>query len=210
MNIKLGVPVVAENGNAGSVERIILHPDTHEVDAVVAVQGGMLTRDVVIPIDRILAADERGVRVQGTVEEISDLEPYAQSQYTVPPEDWIPPTGEPAAIYLFPASPYAVGAFTQPASQPDPADHEVEDLETGDVDVSGSTTVFCTDGASGKVDRVVTEGATDKVTHLVVQRGTLLSRAVLVPVENIGRMDQDGIYLTLTQEELDDLPTLEA
>src|SRR5205814_2130667 len=110
--------------------------------------------------------------------------------------------------YLFPASPLAVGAFTMPATQPSPAEHEVEDLEAGDVDVSGSTTVFCTDGAAGKIDRVITEGDSDRVTHLVVHRGTLRHRSIAVPVEYIAGMGEEGVRLSLSEKELDALPEL--
>ena len=209
MDIRIGVPVIAEDGQAGKVERVILHPATNEIEGIVAAQGWLLTRDVVIPVDRILAAGEDGLRVRGTAEEIGSLDPFAQSQYTVPPEEWIPPSGDASAFYLFPASPYAVGAFMQPATQPDPAEHEVEALAAGDVEVSGTTMVHCTDGVGGKVDRVITEGDSDKVTHMVVQRGALRPRDIVVPVEHVARIGEDGVYLTLTQDALDKLPTFE-
>jgi hypothetical protein len=100
MDIRIGVPVVTEDGNAGTVERIILHPDTLELEGIVAAQGRMLTSDVVIPVDRILEAREEWVRVQGKVEEIAGLEPFAQSQYIEPPEDWIPPSDTPVSHFL--------------------------------------------------------------------------------------------------------------
>jgi hypothetical protein len=206
MEIKIGTPVLAEDGQAGTVERIILHPETSEIEGVVAVQGRLLTRDVVIPADRLLMADHDGLRVRGTAEEIDALEPFAQSQYVDPPEDWLPPSGHPAAFYLLPASPLLVGAFPPPTMQTDLMPEEVENLEEGDVEVSGTTTVFCTDGACGRLDRVVTEDGTDHVLFLIVQRGR---RSVQVPVEQVARMDRTGIHLRLTQGELDRLPEFE-
>jgi uncharacterized protein YrrD len=205
MDIKIGVPVVAEDGTAGRVERIILHPQTGELEGVVAAQGGMLTSDVVIPMDYLLAADEHGVRVRGTVEQIGELQPFAQSQYIDPPEDWMPPTDSAGGIYLFPATPYAVGAFERPITQPAPAAHEVEDLEPGDVEVSGTTTVYCTDGVAGRLESVVTDGDSDRVSHLIIRRGALMGRDVTVRVEHIRSMGEEGINLTLTERELDDL-----
>jgi uncharacterized protein YrrD len=209
MDIRIGVPVQAEDGQAGKVERIILHPATNEVDSIVAVQGWLLSRDVVIPVDRILAADEEGVRVRGTAEEIDNLEPFAQSQYTDPPEDWLAPNDMPPAFFLFPASPYAVGAFAPSSGALEPAEREVENLPPGDVEVSGTTTVYCADGVGGTLTRVVTEGDTDKVIAVVVRRGVLGHRDLRVPVEHVHSMDSEGIRLTLTESELDKLPTLE-
>lgn len=206
MDIKIGAPVRAEDGQAGTVERIILHPDTRELDGVVARLAGMPTRDVVVPVDRIVSADVDGILLVGSTEDVANLDAFALNQYTTPPEEWLPLDGEASEVYLLPASPLTVGAFTQPASHPDPPAHEVEDLEAGDVDVSGSTTVFCTDGVAGKVDRVITEGDTDVVTHLIVHRGAVGARDVAVPVSDVAALGGDGIRLTLTRDELDELP----
>ena len=209
MDIRIGVPVRAEDGQAGKVERIIVHPDTNQISGVVVTQGGMLARDVVIPSERILGGNEDHLLVRGTVDEIGELEPFAQSQYTEAPEDWIPPVALPSSLFLFPASSMAVGAFDRGSPEPPPPPHEVADLEPGEVDISGTTTVFCADGEAGKVDRVITEPDSDTVTHLVVQRGSLLIRDIVVPVNRIATMDEEGIVLTLTREELDDLPSFE-
>jgi hypothetical protein len=209
MDIRIGVPMIAEDGAAGRVERIILHPATNEVVGVVAVQGGMLPHDVVVPSDRLLGTDARGLRVRGTVAEISELDPFAQSQYVDPPEDWLPPTDSAGGIYLFPATPYAVGAFERPVTQPAPAEREVEDLAPGDVDVTANTTVFCADGVGGRLERVVTEGASDHVTHLIVRRGALMGEGVRVPMDCVASLGDEGIRLTLTRDELGELPDID-
>lgn len=205
MDIRLGTRILAEDGEAGRVERLILHPETHELEAVVAVEGGLLKRDVVIPAELLLGAGADGVRVRGTVDDIGELEPFAQSQYTVPPEEWIPPTDQPSSYYLFPLSPVTVGAFIPP-TQPILSDEEVENLQPCDVEVSGSTEVLCRDGVAGRLDRVVTEGDSDRVTHLIIHRGTLRGRDISVPVEAVEHIGDAGIQLALSEEELDALP----
>lgn len=207
MQIRIGAPVLAEDGRAGRVEKIILHPSTNELVGIVAAHG-WLPHEVVIPAERLLGADEHGVRVRGTVEEIANLEPFALSQYVEPPEDWIPPTDlDPAAgLYLFPASPYAVGAFEGPATQPPPPAHEFEDLGEGDIEVSRVRPVYCRDGEAGRVKRLVTEGASGRVSHLVVERGGLLRREVLVPIQYVVEIGHDAVRLSLSCEELDRLP----
>lgn len=209
MHIKLGVPIFAEDGPVGRVARIILHPATQEVQGIVSSEGGMFPHDVVIPQEWIAAAEMDGVTVRGTTEQVAELPAFALSQYTVPPEDWIPPTDDPSSIYLFPASPYSVGAFDRPRPSPPPAAHEVETLGQGDVEVSGSTAVFCGDREVGHLDRVFTEGETDHVTHLVLHRGTL-RRDIAVPVDRVTSIGDEGIRLDLSEEELDRLPPIPA
>jgi uncharacterized protein YrrD len=211
MQFHIGTPVMAEDGRAGTLERLIFDPATDEMRGLVVVQGALLPHDVVVPLDRVLSADGEGVRVRGTVEEISALEGFSQAQYTDPPADWLPPAdlalGSP--FFLFPASPYAVGAFAPAAPISAPADEAVENKPAGSVDVSAATDVVCTDGPCGSVDRIVTEGDSDVVTHLIVRRGTLFTKEIAVPAKYIATTDEQAIHLTISQEELDRLPEFE-
>lgn len=207
MDIWIGVPVLAQDGEVGRVERIILHPATREVDGIVAVQGGLLPHDVVIPIDLLETADEDAVCVRGTVADVCRLIPFSSSQFTEPPADWIPPVGGGESFYLLPASPLAVGAFVAPMAMPLVDDAE-EMLEDDDIEVSGTTTVYCTDGVGGRVERVLTEGDTDHVTHMVIQRGEAGTEEVTISVERVVRMDADGVHLDLSEDEMDSLPAL--
>jgi hypothetical protein len=207
MEIRIGVPVRAEDGEAGLVQRIILHPDTREFEGVVVSGNDMMGADVVVPAERVLGDAPDGLLVRGTLEELSQLDSFAASQYVEPPEDWIPPSGLPSSVYLFPASPYAVGAFTPPATQAPPPDHEVEDLAPGDIDVTGDTTVFCTDGPAGKVHRIITDGDSDRVSHLVVHRGGVANRDIAVPLDQVDGVDDEGVHLALSQDGLDRMPT---
>jgi uncharacterized protein YrrD len=209
MDITIGVPVRAEDGAAGRVERIILHPDTQQFEGIVAVRDGLLHSDVVIPADWVLGEGNDGLLVRGTLDEISSLPSFTHSQYTEPPENWIPPGDAPAGAYLFPASPYAVGAFTPPATQPAPPAHELEELAPNDVDLTADTTVYCNDGAAGKVHRVLTAGDTDRVSHLVVHRTGVGGRDIAVPLDQVEGMDEEGVRLAVSREALDRMPTFD-
>lgn len=205
MDIKIGSPVLVSDGEAGRVERIILHPETNELEGIVAAEGGLLTYDVVVPADMIEDADEDGVRVHATSTQIGELEPFSQSQYTEPPEDWLPPTDAPFAFYLFPRSPLAVGAF-EPPTQPDPADGEVDSLEPGDIGLSSQTEVLSRDGVAGRLERVVTEEGSDQITHLIIKHGPLIGRLVAIPIQDVAQIGET-VQLNLTNSELDHLPT---
>jgi hypothetical protein len=142
------------------------------------------------------------------MEEIAALEGFSQAQFTSPPEDWLPPAdmGADVGHFLFPASPYAVGAFAPTTPVTAPAGEAIENKPPGSVDLSAATEVACTDGAAGTVDRVITEGDTDHVTHLIVRRGTLFPRDLMVPAELIATTDEQRVVLTISLEELDRLP----
>jgi hypothetical protein len=162
----------------------------------------------VVPVERVTHADEEGVRVSGTAAEIAELPGFDQAQFTAPPEEWLPPPGQPAAAeaFYFPVSPYAVGAFAPGSAAPEPAPEPVENLAPAAVDVSPHTEVRCLDGIGGTVDEAITEGESDRVTHLIVRRGSLLTRDLVVPVEHVREVTDGVVQLDLTQEQLDAMP----
>ena len=57
----------------------------------------------------------------------------------------------------------------------------------------------------GKLRFVVVEPETEAVTHLVLERGMMLSRDVLAPIGVVGRVMHRGIFLTISAEEVQEL-----
>lgn len=208
MDFHIGRPVMAEDGRAGTLDRLVYDPAADRVRALVVRQDGLLPHDVLVPLDRVLAADEEEVRLRGTVEEIASLEGFSHAQFTQPPEDWLPPLGIDAAssAFLFPASPYAVGAFVPTTPLTVPSDEVVEERPAGSLDLTGDTVVNCTDGLAGTVDRVLTQGNSDRVTHLIVRRGSLITRDIMVPADRITSTDEQTVQLSISQADLEELP----
>jgi uncharacterized protein YrrD len=206
MELRIGAPVLAEDGRAGTVGGFVFDPHRGEITALVVTQGWLLPHDVVVPIDELIAADEDAVRVRGTAEAVASHDAFRHVQYVAPPEDWLPPEGFPAEAFLFPASPYAVEAFVPASPAAPPPDEPVEELPPDTVDLGPNTDVICLDGPAGTVDRVVTEGESDRVTHLIVRRGTLFPKDREVAVSLVDRVTDAGVFLAITTEELDRLP----
>jgi uncharacterized protein YrrD len=58
----------------------------------------------------------------------------------------------------------------------------------------------------GEVHRVLIDLDDESVAGIVVLKGRLLSRDILVPLDFIDRVDGDEVVLTLNEDELDQLP----
>jgi osmotically-inducible protein OsmY/sporulation protein YlmC with PRC-barrel domain len=72
--------------------------------------------------------------------------------------------------------------------------------------LSIGATVRCRDGEAGKLRHVVLEPENGEVTHLVVERGILPRREIVVPASWVETSSDDEIVLNATLEELDMLP----
>lgn len=210
MNICVGVPIHVRDGHAGFVDRVIINPETNQVEGIVARADGLLDEDVIVPMDRIITASGEHLTVEATAEEMNLMERFSLSQYTEPPEDWLPPVDGPASIYLMPASPLMVGAMQMPHVG-HPSSHEVELEERGEIEIGDDTRVYATDGEVGRLHRVLTAGYTDRGTHLVVETGRFLShRERVVPIEHVRAMGDDRIDLDLTREQVEALGDFDA
>jgi hypothetical protein len=69
------------------------------------------------------------------------------------------------------------------------------------------STVHSADGRKvGTIDRIIQEGSDGPVRGIVVHKGHFFTRDVLVPIEQVQRVDKDGIHLNLDEKYLDELP----
>lgn len=74
------------------------------------------------------------------------------------------------------------------------------------LDVRIGSEVYCRDGRAGRLERVVLSPRRRQVTHLVVAKGLLLRKDVVVPIELVERVEDGRVYLSLTIAELNQLP----
>jgi len=74
--------------------------------------------------------------------------------------------------------------------------------------VLGSS-VSCTDGKGGNISRLVLNPNTNHLDYLVVHRGLLGGQDHCVPVGHIEQASADTVTLTLSTEELKEMPELE-
>lgn len=69
--------------------------------------------------------------------------------------------------------------------------------------------VHAGDGEAGKLSRIVTDPKTRQPSYLVVRRGRLRPREVLVPASLAERADDDGVWIAAGVADLDGFPDYE-
>jgi sporulation protein YlmC with PRC-barrel domain len=62
--------------------------------------------------------------------------------------------------------------------------------------------VQCLDGRGGKISKVVIDPDSHQPTHLVVKRGRLHVREILVPVSLVAEVTEETVFLNVTRETL--------
>lgn len=95
--------------------------------------------------------------------------------------------------------PYYGGNTTAPVS--------VDTLPPGEVAVQKGEQVHATDGHVGEVEGLVMDVDTHRVSHFVLKEGHLFGhRDVAIPLASVRAVDEDGIRLSISKGEVDDLP----
>ena len=78
------------------------------------------------------------------------------------------------------------------------------------MDFDLGTAVYAADGKHvGKVDRIVLSAQGGPVEALVVHSGFFFSRDVLIPIDRVGNVDDAGIHLAISGDDLHALPDFE-
>ena len=87
----------------------------------------------------------------------------------------------------------------------------VDTLPIGEVAVQRGEEVHASDGRIGEVEGLVVDGGNHHVSHLVLKEGHLFGRKqVAIPIAAVKSVDDaDGVTLSITRHEVDDLPAVD-
>ncbi|MBX3011480.1 MAG: PRC-barrel domain-containing protein [Caldilineaceae bacterium] len=82
MQFKKDAPVYTSAGEqVGTIERVVLDPQTNEVSHLVIRQGWLFTEDKVIPIELIDTAVEAGIQLRSDVQNLDQLPLFEEVHY---------------------------------------------------------------------------------------------------------------------------------
>jgi uncharacterized protein YrrD len=216
MEFKEGVHVyTADDKDVGTIDRVVLEPNTNEITHVVVRKGWLFTEDKVVPIRLIDTAVADRVQLRADVEDWDDLPPFEETDYLAPgevvgdarPVDYAPP------LYGYPpvgaaGSGYYTGAYGYPLA-PYVA-HTEQNIPEGMVGLKEGAKVFSVDGEPvGQVERVYTNDEMNRATHLLVAAGWLFKEKKVIPVAWIRSVSEDDIHLGIATRVLETLPEIQ-
>jgi sporulation protein YlmC with PRC-barrel domain len=212
VKIELGAKVTtSDDHEVGTIEKLILDPESGDVHGVVVRTGLLFGKDIEIPVDAIVGRKDGAARVEYTKEQVDALPSFHEGSYTTPPPErsteYASGYGYPASSLLWPSrwsgpvsgEPYgheAIGAVGDEVATM----HREQDLSNA-VIKEGST-VRSRDGEKlGEVHTLVFDAKTERPTTLVIRKGFLFTEDVEVPVGLISSVDDDVVYLDVRSDE---------
>jgi hypothetical protein len=204
----IGSEVGCSDGPCGELARVVVDPVSRVVTHLVVEPKHRQGLGRLVPLD--LADTSSGeIRLTCTLAEFEHLDSAEETQF-VPGSGGYAAYG-PEQVLSWPY--YGLGGATGvqgdtvvPISQTVTYDT----IPLGEVEVRRGDHVHATDGDIGQVQGLVIEPGSHGVTHVLLKEGHLWGRKeVAIPIGAVGRVDEDGIRLTITKHEVADLPPVD-
>lgn len=199
--------VLAANGQeVGSIERVVLSPESKMVTHIVVRKGTLLNRmETVVPVDLIAETTDEQIKLR---DEAGDLEAF-------PPFEEERIVDKKAGLDFPPAAGSATrGLIGYPEPNvpyvPDPGEEYVtqvdQNIPEATVALKEGAKVITADGQHvGKVERILADLSQDQVTHLLISRGMFPKETKLIPMEWVMTMTDDEVYLGVEEHFVDEL-----
>ena len=197
MDISIDADVQCTDGPGGRSTCVVLNPVTQRVTHIVVKEDGFPRLERLVPVEMVAETSPDQIHLTCSQQELHRLEAFIETEF-------LPGESSYAAYGL---GEYRLWPYVLPEDTIFPVEHER--VPPGELAVRRGTHVRATDGEVGRVDEFLTDRDTGHIAHLVLREGHLWGQKdVLIPVSEIGQIDEDHVYLTLRKEEVANLPTI--
>ena len=195
MDISIDAKVNCSDGPCGQSILVILKPTTQEITHLVISNQSIPETEYLVPIDHIAESTPDKIRLNCSIEELSQLPVFARSEFI------------PSDLIGFPGSSYMMWPYYVPlASYITP---EQEHIPAGELTIRRGVRVEAVDGHAGHVDEFLINPVNDHITHLMMREGHLWGQKdVTIPMSQIDHFADNTVYLKLNKQEIEELPTI--
>jgi hypothetical protein len=217
VRLELGSAVNCTDGPFGELADIVIDPTTRRVTHLVVAPEGDHAKARLVPIELANAEDgSTAIGIGCSLDEAGKLDPVEESAYLRLGDSPQLEAGWEIGVESVLAHPYyGYGAGVGMGYEVAPGDYDphvsvtYDRIPKGEVEIRRASEVTSSDGHGlGKVDGFLV-GEDDAITHFVLERGHLWGkREVTVPISAVANVYTDAVSLSLTKDEVGDLPSV--
>ena len=213
----IGAEASCSDGACGEVSRVVVDPVARAVTHLVIEPKDRRGLGRLVPLS-LVDATAAEVRLRCTMAEFDALE-HAEETHFLPGTDGYATYG-PGEVLTLPYYGAAAGEGEGGIGDDDlglgfgggdvPQTVTYDSVPLGEVAVRRGEHVHATDGDIGRVQGLVIDAGNGHVTHVLLQEGHLWGRKeVTIPISAVTEVDEDGIKLKITKQEVQDLPPVD-
>ncbi len=211
MDIKLGQPVVSsDNQHVGKVDRLILDPQSRDIESIVVHKGIFLSEDRVLNVGLLHGVDAHGaVQAEISASKFAELPVFVETAYRIPTDDEYQSLPYPVDTMVVNTGMISPLLWQNPAGRTMGAGTTINEdaiAESGIpenmVAIDKGTAVFDRDGnAVGHVDDVLFDER-GQMTSIVVKAGRIRRHEYRVPIQQVDRLLESEVRLTIKETDL--------
>jgi uncharacterized protein YrrD len=194
----------ASGQQLGSLQRVVLHPETKVITDIVVQGGGLFHKEYrVIPIDQIAETNEDQIQLHANSGEWESFLLFEERRIVNDDETPLrPSTDSHQVIYGVPGVGPAVvsGSGEQFTTQIE------QNIPEGTVALKEGAKVYSADDKHvGNVERVLVDPSADRASHLIVTYGLLAQEKKLIPMSWVMMLGEEKVHLNVTEAQLKEL-----
>ena len=193
----IGAEALCTDGTCGRVTQVVIDPLDERVTHLIVEPDHREGLGRLVPI-RSVDAGPDNIKIHHTMAEFEKL-PKAETTHFLPGVEGIAADYDAEQTLLWP---YFGGNTTVPVT--------VDTLPVGEVAIRRSEDVYASDGRIGEVEGLIVDPGNRHVSHLLLKEGHLFGRKeVAIPIAKAKSVEEDGIKLSMTKREVEDLPAVD-
>ena len=189
--------VVADGQQVGSIDRVVLNPETKVVTHIVVHKDTLLKREEkVIPIGLVEETSADQIVLREEAGDLASLPPF-EERHLVDTEAGVkrphPSINSQPSVAGYPGISVSIGP------EPDKFNTLIEqNIPSGTVALKAGAKVITVDGKHiGQVERVLAEPPYDHATHLLVSSGMFTKEAKLIPISWVQMIFENEVHLRI-------------
>lgn len=209
MSFTIGADVSCDDGDCGTVKRVVVDPVAQAVTHLVVEPRHRQGLGRLVPVE-IAAATAAGVTLRCSVADFERLDSAEETQFVPGTIGYASYGPEQVLSWPYYGLHGGQAGAVSGASVPGVSQTITYDtVPAGEVEVRRGEPVYATDGPIGHVHGLVIDPGSHRVSHVLLAEGHLWGRKeVAIPISAVIDV-QDGIKLQITKKEVADLPAVD-
>jgi uncharacterized protein YrrD len=219
LELKEGMSVLTSSGEeVGRINRFVLDPSTNEVTHVVIQKGWLLPEDKVVPFEMVRSMTDEKLVLNEEIDDFDQLLSFEETHFIRATDERpgdISPAEDPEyqytpAYYWYPSQTnigfpgMGLGHYAWPMSE------TKRNIPENTIPIKEGTDIHSSDGQEvGEVERLFVDSDSKQVTHFLISQGVFFKDRKLVPIHWVQRVEEDSVYLAVSSQVLERLPSYE-